>query len=481
MAIIVRRSKALAVQPLKTSPNVGAALAFLGIHRAIPLLHGSLGCTAFGKIFLIQHFREPMPLHTTAMDQVSTIMGAEENIVEGLATLCAKASPELIGIPTTGLSETQGSNVEQAVKVFRRQHPEWAHVAVVPVSTPDYDGSLETGYARAVQALLESLLPEGMGVHCPKPSENDRWRVNVLVGSLLGPGDVEALKAVIEAFGLEPVVLPDLTDSLDGHLAAEDFSPTSMGGLPVNHLKRLGDAIATLVIGPSLYQAGAYLKDCTGVPEYRFDHLFGLDATDQLLMVLRTLSGRGVPERLERHRSQLQDAMLDTHFVLGGRRIALALDPDHLNALTSFLSSVGAHTVAAVAPSSAPVLGRAVCEQVKLGDLEDLEALAKTNGAELLIANSHAVETATTLDLPLMRAGFPQYDWFGGASRSVIGYRGSQQLLFELANLLNTHRYHDVAPYRSIYAQKPEYQSVDRSDELAAFPAPPALSGYHNA
>lgn len=468
MATIIRRSKALTVQPLKTSPTVGAALAFLGIHRAIPLLHGSQGCSAFSKIFLIQHFREPMPLQTTAMDQVSTIIGAEDNVVEGLATLCAKASPELIGIPTTGLSETQGSDVERAVKAFRCQYPEWAHVAVVPVSTPDYTGSLESGYARAVQALIDNLVPEGIGVHRSKPSGNGRWRVNVLAGSLLSPGDVEALKAMIEAFGFEPMVLPDLADSLDGHLAAEDFSPTTVGGLPVSYLKQLGDAVATLVIGPSLYAAAAYLKERTGVPEYHFEHLFGLDATDRLLMVLRTLSGRTVPERLERHRSQLQDAMLDTHFVLGGRRIALALDPDHLNAFSSFLKSVGAITVTAVASTYAPVLEGTASAEVKLGDLEDLEALARANGAELLIGSSHVAQTAATLGLPLLRAGFPQYDWFGGASRSVIGYRGSQLLLFELANLLNARRHQGVAPYRSRYAQKPEYQTQERADELAA-------------
>jgi nitrogenase molybdenum-iron protein NifN len=83
------------------------------------MLHGSQGCTAFGKVFLVRHFREPIPLQTTAMDQVSSIMSADENVIEGLRVLCEKNSPELIGLPTTGLSETQGCDVQRLVREFR--------------------------------------------------------------------------------------------------------------------------------------------------------------------------------------------------------------------------------------------------------------------------------------------------------------------------------------------------------------------------
>ena len=474
MADIIRRSKALAVRPLKTSPTVGAALAFLGIRRAIPLLHGSQGCSAFSKIVLIQHFREPMPLQTTAMDQVSTIMGADENVVEALVTVCTKAAPDLIGIPTTGLAETQGSDVGRAIKDFRSRYPEWARIAVVPVNTPDYGGSLESGYARAVQALIETLMSDGMGVHRPRLHRNGRWRVNVLAGSFLTPGDLEALSALIEAFGLHPVVLPDLADSLDGHLGFEDFSPMTVGGTPLGELKRLGDAIATLVIGPSLYRAAAFLRTQTGVPEFRFEHLFGLDATDQLVSVLKALSGRAVPRRLERQRAQLQDAMLDTHFVLGNRRVAVALDPDHLNAVSQLLASIGAVTVTAIAPAYTPVLEGILTPTVKLGDLEDLASLARARGVELLISNSHAAETASDLGVPLFRTGFPLFDWFGSGSQSFIGYRGTRALLFELANLLNSRGSQGVPPYRSRYAQKPEYRREDLAHGSAA---PHAISG----
>ena len=140
MAEIKKRAKPLSVNPLKTSSTTGAALAFLGIDRAIPMLHGSQGCTAFAKVFFVRHFREPIPLQTTAMDQASTVLGADDNVVQGLETLCRKQRPALIGLPTTGLSETQGADVRRNVREFRAKFPEHDGVVVVPVDTPDYVG-----------------------------------------------------------------------------------------------------------------------------------------------------------------------------------------------------------------------------------------------------------------------------------------------------------------------------------------------------
>jgi nitrogenase molybdenum-cofactor synthesis protein NifE len=227
MPEILKRAKPLAVNPLKASQPIGAALAFLGLRRTIPMLHGSQGCTAFGKVFLVRHFREPIPLQTTAMDQVSSIMSADENVIEGLRVLCEKSRPEIIGLPTTGLSETQGCDVPRLVREFRHRHPEFASTAVVPVNTPDYSGCLESGFALAVEAIIDTLLPAGPG---PAPAASRSRQVNVLASSMLTPGDIEAIKEWIEAFGLQPVVLPDLGDSLDGHLIDQDSTPLTLGG-----------------------------------------------------------------------------------------------------------------------------------------------------------------------------------------------------------------------------------------------------------
>ena len=462
---VVKRKKALSVSPLKSSQPVGASLAFLGINRAIPMMHGSQGCTAFGKVFFVRHFREPIPLQTTAMDQVSAVMGADDSIVEGLKTICEKSQPALIGVPTTGLAETQGCDVHGSIKKFYERYPEYKDVKVVGVNTPDFTGCLESGYAAAVLATIEKLVPEAKDAGT-QPGRRMR-QVNILAGSFLTPGDVETLKELVRSFGLRPLVLPDLSESLDGHLTEENFSPVTIGGTSVTEFDTLGDAAATLVIGPSLYKAADELKQRTGVKDYRFDHLMGLEVFDDFVMALSEISGQSVPEKLVRQRAQLQDTMLDTHFMLGMARVAIAADPDLLNAMSQLVRSMGGEVVAAVAPSKAPILEKLPCEEVKLGDLEDLERMATANDAELLIGNSHAVASADRLGLPLFRVGFPQYDLLGGYQRCWVGYKATQQVLFDLANIMMEHNRHEIEPYYSIYAQKPEYQQEELQDGVA--------------
>ncbi|NVK18816.1 MAG: nitrogenase iron-molybdenum cofactor biosynthesis protein NifN [Methylocystaceae bacterium] len=450
MADIVKRKKALSVNPLKSSSTIGAALAFMGVSRTIPMLHGSQGCSAFGKVFFVRHFREPIPLQTTAMDQVSAVMGSYDNVVEGVKTICETSSPAMVGIPTTGLSETQGVDINMAVKEFRTKYPGYEHIPVVPVSTPDYKGCLETGYADAVLAMLKELVKE-------RKTAKRKKQVTVLVGSHLTPGDIEEIKDIIELFGLRPVVFPDLSTALDGHLPEFDFSPLSVGGTPVDEILSIGSSAATIVIGRSLVQAADWLKAETDIPDYRLDHVFGLEGTDDLIMALREIADKEVPEKLERQRAQLQDAMLDTHFMLGMSRLAIAGDPDLLYGMSKFLETIGGETCVAVAPSNQPILTEVPTKFVKIGDLEDLEQLSIGENLDLIISNSHAVESAERLGVPILRCGFPQWDLVGGYQKTWVGYRGGRQVLFDLANLQLQNHKGEVKPYESIYGQKPEY------------------------
>jgi nitrogenase molybdenum-iron protein NifN len=474
MADVIKRNKALSVNPLKASQPIGGSLATLGFNRAIPMLHGSQGCTAFAKVFFVRHFREPIPLQSTAMDQSSSVMGADENVVEGIRVIAEKSRPDLITILTTGLAETQGADVHRNVREFRAAYPEFADIAVVAVNTPDFTGSVETGYAATLTEIIRTLVPdvktatndcqssEGLAVMPDAVTQVGRRQrqVNVLVSYMLTPGDLEALQLIFEQFGLRPVFVPDLANSLDGCLTAEDFSPVTIGGTPLSELATLGDSIATVVIGASLKTAAQVLEEKTGVPTYALDHLYGLKANDQLILTLTMISGNPVPERLERQRAQLQDALLDTHFMLGQLRVALAADGDLLGAFVDLLQETGAEVVTAVTSCNVPLLNRIPVASIKIGDLEDMEKFAIDTKAQLIIGNSHAVISAERLSVPILRAGFPLYDVIGGYAKTWIGYAGSRQTLFDLANLVINHAHEEIPIYRSRYGQKPAAETV---------------------
>jgi nitrogenase molybdenum-iron protein NifN len=444
MAEVIKRSKPMSVNPLKASSSLGASLAFLGMRRAIPMLHGSQGCTAFGKVFFVRHFREPIPLQTTAMDHVSTVMNSDENVIDGLATICEKNHPDLIGLPTTGLSETQGTDILRLVREFRATHPQFDSISIVPVNTPDYVGSLESGFALAVTAIIDTLVAATNHVG------RRHRQVNILANASLTPGDIETIKEWCEAFGLRPVMLPDLGDSLDGHLIEADNTPLTLGGAPREEISSMGESIATLVIGASLDAAADLLRARTHVPDYRFDHLMGLDACDRFTMTLSEISGVAVPARLERQRAQLQDAMVDAHFMTGFLRVAVAGEPDLLAGMDALLHGCGAELVAAATPINSRVLAGLSCRQVHLGDLQDLERAALAEKAQLVIGSAHAAQGAERLHIPLLRAGFPIYDRLGCHSRPWVGYRAARTALFDIANLVLEH-HHDTLAHRSFF------------------------------
>ena len=477
MAEIIRRSKPLSVSPLKSSQPLGASLAILGLNRAIPLLHGAQGCTAFAKVFLVRHFREPIPLQTSALDPISSIMGADDSLLAGLRTVCEKHHPAAVGLLTTGLTEAQGADIHRVLREFRERCPEFQAVRIVPVNTPDFSGCLESGFAAAVTAMIAEWVPsanhpDALGHPSltkagKKPGQ--ARQINVLCGSSLTPGDLEALRELIERFGLHPVLLPDLADSLDGHLDAEDYHPLTTGGTPLAAFTTLGDAAATLVIGASLDRAADLLHERTGVPTHRFPHLFGLEATDRLVMTLAGIADQSVPATVARQRAQLQDAMLDTHFLLGRARIAIAADPDLLHGFSQLLAEMGAEVVVAVTSATTPTLAQLPLKQVQIGDLDDLETLARERDAELVIGSSHALDAANRLAAPLLRAGYPLHDQFGGYQRAWIGYRGARQALFDLANALLSHAEHAVAPYHSFYSGKADARPEVRHGATPTF------------
>ncbi|BAU06533.1 nitrogenase iron-molybdenum cofactor biosynthesis protein NifN [Fischerella sp. NIES-3754] len=423
MAKVVTPNKPVIVNPLKQSQTLGAALAFLGLKGMIPLLHGSQGCTAFAKVILVRHFREAIPLSTTAMTEVSTILGGEENVEQAILTLVQKSQPEIIGLCTTGLTETRGDDMDGILKDFRKRHPELDELPIVLVSSPDFKGALQDGFAAAVESIVKEV---------PQPGEPKAQQVTILMSSAFTPGDVQQIKEIVSTFGLIPIVVPDLSASLDGHLD-DSYSPITGGGTTLVQLHKVGSSVYTLALGESMRGAAKILEQKFGTPYEVFTELTGLEAVDKFMQFLANLSGTAVPEKYRRQRRQLQDAMLDTHFYFGRKKVSLALEPDLLWSTVYFLQSMGAEIQAAVTTTRSPLLEKLPIDSVTIGDFEDFENLAV--GSDLLIGNSHTQAIAKRLGIPLYRQGIPIFDRLGNGQFTKVGYRGTMELLFDIGNL----------------------------------------------
>lgn len=435
MATIKHVTKGVSINPLKMSQPLGASLAYLGIKNCMPLMHGSQGCTSFAKVLMVRHFREAIPLQTTAMSEVSTILGGDENIISAILKIYERSKPDIIGLCSTGLTETKGDDIEGALRTFYKEHSEFAPLPVVYASTPDYKGSMEDGYKAAVMAILKNL--------AVTKTQTDEKLVSVLASHMLTPIDAEYIRETIESFGLKAIILPDLSTSLDGHLE-QDYSPLTSGGTTLAQIRDIPNSAAIIAIGDSMREGVEYLNKQFDIPYTVFARLNALKSVDRFMMLLSNISGAPVPNKYRRDRKQLQDAMLDAHFFFSGKKVAIALEPDLLFAVSKFVTDMGAEVSVALTSTESAILTKIPTDEVLVGDLGDFEEAAV--GSDILITNSHGARISKRLDVPLYRMGMPIFDRLGNAHKLSIGYKGSINLLFDIGNIF-IDNIHDVLPH----------------------------------
>ena len=325
---------------------------------------------------------------------------------------------------TSGLTETMGDDVRSAIAKFREAHPEHDGVPVIHASTPDYCGSMQEGYANAVEAIVATIPEAGSVV---------KGQINVLPGCQLTPAEVEELAEICRAFGLDPVVIPDISNALDGHIDAT-VSALSVGGVSVERIRSAGSSEATLYVGDSLGDAAKDLQAKFGIPYYGFTSITGIAESDALMSTLAAISGRPVPEKFRRWRNRLMDAMVDSHYQFGLKKVAIALEADHLKGMTGFLAGMGCDIQVAIAATRTRGLDRLPVANLFVGDLEDLEQHAA--GVDLLVANSNGRQAANKLGLKAhLRTGMPVFDRLGAHQKMWVGYQGTLNLVFEVANI----------------------------------------------
>lgn len=425
----------------KLCSPLGASLVFKGIRGCLPMLHGSQGCATYIRRYLISHFKEPVDIASSNFSEETTIFGGSRNFCTGIDNVISQYNPEVIGIATTCLSETIGEDIDGLIGSYRSLNKDKKLPCFIHAATPSYKGTHMDGFHEAVLATVRSLA-------CKQREGN---HINLLPG-FVSPADIRHLKEILTIFGTDFMVLPDYSDTLDG-IHQKEYQLIPEGGTPVEDIISSGSAKATIELGTLFNNeltAGAWLLANCHVKNYRLTMPVGIKQTDNFLKTLEELTGKPIPEYLQKQRGRLIDAYIDGHKYVFGKRAVVYGEEDLVVGLVSFLSEIGIKVVLAGSGAEGNKLKKAIKEvtgdipedMIVLNglDFEYINEVADKLEPDLFIGNSKGYYIARRLKKPLVRVGFPVHDRFGGQRLQHLCYEGTQRLFDNVVNALIEYR-----------------------------------------
>ncbi len=433
----------------KVCAPLGASIAFKGIRGCVPIIHGGQGCATYIRRYLISHYKEPVDIASSNFSEESTIFGGGLNCQVAIDNVIASYKPEVIAMCTTCLSETIGDDVKLYIQNYLEGKNKEELPHFITASTPSYQGSHMDGFHEAVAATIKTLA---------EPGEKLK-HINVFPG-FVSTEDLRQIKYLLNDFGIDFVMLPDYSETLDNPVW-QSYKRIPEGGTPVAKIKTAGYASATIEFGTilnegslsgrvkngSLSSTGAsYLEKELGVKNHRMPLPIGVKNTDGFCNTLEQITGKKLPDRYKEERGRLIDSYADGHKYVFGKKAVVFGEEDFVVAMTTFLDEIGIDVVLAASGGESGRLEqeikkycpeRAEKMQIKNGfDYEKINDWCKENEPDILIGNSKGYYIARGLKIPIVRCGFPIHDRIGGQRIKHLLYTGTQELFDKIVNAL---------------------------------------------
>ena len=431
----------LTVNPCKMCMPMGVVNATYGIKGCMTILHGSQGCSTYIRRHMATHYNEPIDIASSSLTEHGTVYGGEQNLLKGLENLIKLYNPEVIAIATTCLAETIGEDIKRIAKIFKETHVN-EEVELIPIPSPGYGATQFGGYFRALRSICENVVMDN--------TKNDK--INIITGPI-SPADTRKLKEILEDFDVDYILLPDISDNLDGG-HRKIYNRLPMYGTSIQEIKMMAGAKATIELTTFIkeeYSAGAYLEETYRVKNYRVNVPRGLRDTDNFLKTLSEISKKPIPEKYNKERARYLDAMIDSHKYNAEGRIAIFGEPDFVYSTARLALENGIVPVLIATGDVCEGLEESLEDEVKeLADLlfveqyrifdnadfKIIENYAKELKVNLMVGSSDGRRIEENLGIPLVRAAFPIHDRVGGQRFLSIGYEGSLNLSDELTNVI---------------------------------------------
>ncbi|MGV8135136.1 MAG: nitrogenase component 1 [Mangrovibacterium sp.] len=428
----------------KLCAPLGASVVYKGIKNCLPVIHGAQGCATYIRRYLISHYKEPVDIASTNFSEATTIFGGSKNLNVAINNIISQYHPEVIGIASACLSETIGEDIPKMIREYQAT-AKGRHLPVfIHASTPSYDGTHMDGFHEAVLSTVMTLAIREYAV---------RKHINIFPG-FVSPGDIRHLKEILADFGLNYVLFPDYSDSLDNPNWNE-YQIIPEGGTTVEEIKRTGTAKASVEFGFILNKgksnrasvtAAEWLEQKFSIPLFRLGLPIGIRESDHFFTVLEKLSGKATSEKQSRLRGRLIDAYVDGHKYLMGKRAIVYGEEDFVIGLVSFLEEIGIDTVLAASGGESGLLrkelervaGDRARNMIMMNgmDFETINEMAEELHPDLMIGNSKGYYIARRLGIPLIRTGFPIHDRIGGQRLLHLCYEGTLRLFDQITDAL---------------------------------------------
>ncbi|WP_292461957.1 nitrogenase component 1 [Methanolobus sp.] len=434
------------VNPCIMCQPIGSVMAFKGIENSMVLLHGSQGCSTYMRLHLAHHFREPVDIGSSSLSEKGAVYGGSENLKKGLKNLILRYDPKVIGISTTCLAETIGDDIGRIIAEFKEEEEEIASERIIiPVSTPSYEDSHNSGYIKAVEAIVKEFTATD-----ESGSDIFNNKLNVVLSENVSPEDTRELRRILsDIIGTNSfILLPDISETFDAPITGE-LQKIFPGGTSHSDISDMKNSAAMIGLGiTNVNRAVSYLEQTFDIPSQNLPLPIGLEYTDRLVAALSMIAGTDILEAYQKERGRLIDAMVDAHKYIYGTKVAIYGDPDNVLGILSLALENGMHPILVVASSKSPGFAEYAMERVgqvkpdcNVTILEDVDFDAfndavKKAKPEMLIGNSNGKYIAKEMGIPLVRVGFPIHDRVGAQRILSLGYLGAMNMLDRVTNTI---------------------------------------------
>jgi nitrogenase molybdenum-iron protein beta chain len=431
--------EALTVNPAKACQPLGAVFAALGFEKTLPFVHGSQGCVAYYRSHFSRHFKEPTSCVSSSMTEDAAVFGGLNNMIDGLANSYNLYKPEMIAVSTTCMAEVIGDDLDSFIKNAKAKGSVPADFDVPFAHTPAFVGSHITGYDNSLKGVLEHFWDGKAKTEEPlerQPNESINF-----IGGFDGyvVGNMPEIRRILDQFGAEYTVLCDPSDAwntpTDGEFRMYD------GGTSKAEVTRALHAKATIVFQHySTEKTAKYIGE-KGQQVVALNHPLGVSGTDAFLMAVSELTGKPIPEALEKERGRLVDAIADSQAHIHGKKFALYGDPDLMLGLTAFLLELGAEPVHVLSTNGSETWAEKMralfdaspfgkgCHAYSKKDLWHMRSLLHTEPVDFLIGSTYGKYLERDCNVPLIRLGFPIFDRHHHHRFPIWGYEGSLRVM----------------------------------------------------